>query len=381
MAIEQPVWLRSFGAESFLRKAEAELCLAYQPIVDIHTGKTVAFESLVRNVAEMGCATPAELFDQAESLGCLFDLDTCLLTKAMTGFTGIDAREGTLLFLNVDGRNLGHWRKLRTILEFQCDRLGLRQLDICIELSEAHQPLDPEGFAEAVAGLRGPSLQIAIDDFGTGNAGMQMLYQSNPDLIKIDRFFIKSMPDDAKKRLLVSTIVDLAHTLGIRVVAEGVESAEELASCREVNCDLVQGYLVDKPACDTGRLALSYPGLQSHALDSLAPADTVRVDIVSDEIAILSSEATLQDLFDVMERNPEQSVFPVVEGTGRPWGAVCERDLKPLLYPASAATLRRTARSACRWSITSARLPRWRARSRWRAGWNRLPGVRATAPS
>ncbi|SIO28274.1 diguanylate cyclase/phosphodiesterase [Rhodovulum sp. ES.010] len=332
MGIEQPVWVRSLEIDRFLEAADQMLRVALQPIVDAHSGEVLAHESFVRGFDDIGFPHPAALFDHAASMRRLFELETCLITKAMTAKAAMPQRASPLLFINLDGRNLARARELRAFIEVQCDLLDLKARDICIELSETHRRFDPDAFAEAVDHLRGAGFMIAIDDFGTGVSGLQMLHQARPDFLKIERFFIESLARDATRRLLVSSIVDLAHTLGSRVIAEGVETIEELVSCRKAHCDLVQGFLITRPSVDVTALEPSYSEVLARAPVPPANGDEIAIETLLEEVAVLSDDTTLADLFEVTAENPDQSVFPMIDTCGLPRGAVRERDIKPLIY-------------------------------------------------
>ncbi|WP_444455423.1 EAL domain-containing protein [Rhodobacter capsulatus] len=276
--------------------------------------------------------TPARCLRGAAERKRLFEVDCCVVAKAMAARARLREIESGSLFLNLDGRNLEHWRSLRTFLELRCDQLGLGPHDICIELSEAHQPLEPLAFEEAVHGLRAAGFQIAIDDFGTGVSGMQMLYQAAPDFIKIDKFFIKSMPSDAKKRLLVGSIVDLAHTLGSRVIAEGVETVEELSCCRDANCDLIQGYLIARPAVDPSELESGYADRIKAGAATVDPGDSLMIEKFIEDVPTLQEDTLLAVFFDQLTRHPGRNVYPVLGPDGLPRGAVRESDVKQLLH-------------------------------------------------
>jgi len=306
--------------------------VAFQPIVDAVTGRTLAYESLVRSYDALGFPDPGALFDHAQDVRCLLELDQRLINKAIEAAHAMWGDHKAMLFINCDGRLLPQWKNLRSFLEFRVDQLGLDPGDICVELSERHQPLNPEDFAQAVMGLRRPGFRIAMDDFGTGVAGFEMLYQSNPDFIKIDRFFIKSMPRDAKKRLMVSSMVDLAHTLGARVIAEGIETAEELACCRDINCDLLQGYLIARPTSDMAKLLPSYQEVLPSQGDDGSAADTLMVDDLIEDVVTLDETDSLTHVISVLAHARSQTVFPCLDKHGLPVGAVRERDVRALLY-------------------------------------------------
>lgn len=332
MGGELPVWLHNFDSEQFLRALEQQLAVALQPIVDASTGSVVAHEALMRGFDDLGFPNPGALLDSAAERKRLFEADCCVISKAMIGRAHLCRAEAGYLFINLDGRNLGHWRSLRTFLELRCEQLGLGPHDLCIELSEAHQPLEPEAFEEAVRGLRAAGFQIAIDDFGTGVSGMQMLYQAAPDFIKIDKFFIKSMPSDAKKRLLVGSIVDLAHTLGSRVIAEGVETIEQLICCRDANCDLIQGYLIARPSVDPSELETGYADRINAGAAIVETNDGLMIDKFIEDVPTLQEDTLLAVFFDQLTRHPGRNVYPVLGPDGLPRGAVRESDVKQLLH-------------------------------------------------
>ncbi len=323
--------VRTGDGRRFIRDATEKLNIALQPIVEAHSGKTLAYESLVRSFDDIGFPHPGALFEYADAKDRLFELDTLLIDKSVDAINQVRADHWSLLFVNLDGRLLPRWKEVRTFLEFRADQIGIDPSDICIELSETHQPLSSVDFAAAIEGLRQPGFMIAVDDFGTGNAGMQMLYESSPDFIKIDRYFIQSMPTDPKRRLMVSAIVDLAHTLGSRVIAEGVETAEELACCRDVNCDMLQGFLVARPTIDIASLSSTYKDVVLAEVDQQPDGSVLTVDELLEDVSTLSEEDTLSVLIDLLARETRQSVFPSVDRHGLPRGAVRERDVRPLL--------------------------------------------------
>ncbi|MEM1398133.1 MAG: EAL domain-containing protein, partial [Pseudomonadota bacterium] len=89
--------------------------------------------------------------------------------------------------------------------------------------------------------------EFAVDDFGQGYSQLKSLYDYEPDILKIDRFFVKDIAHDTKKQLFVRTVVELAHAMGMLVVGEGIETQQELVACRKIGCDLLQGFYIARP--------------------------------------------------------------------------------------------------------------------------------------
>lgn len=325
-------WLSNANTSLFLKRAKAELACALQPIVDINTGRTVAFESLVRETGRLGFDTPNDLFEYAGSAGVLLELEGILQAKAIAKFMHARSRGWALLFLNLDGRLLPRRAEVEDRLLRLLARHGIGPSDVCIELSERNQLLETSAFEVEVAGLRNAGFTVAIDDFGTGNSGLQMLYKCSPDFLKIDRFFVSSVQSDPKKRVLLSSVVDLAHTLGIRVIAEGIESTAELNSCRGIRCDLAQGYYVARPTTNVDELKPHYNFFANEPSRRTNEISAHDVRALIEPLTPLRIDAPLSAIFAVFEHNPAQTMIPIVDAAQMPRGIVRERDIKPFIY-------------------------------------------------
>ena len=104
---------------------------------------------------------------------------------------------------------------------------------------------------------------IAIDDFGIGVSGLKLLYFSEAHVIKLDRFFITNIDQDSKKKLFCSSIIEMAHIMGMQVIAEGIETAKEFYTCKDIGADFIQGYLVQYPTLDINEIKNIYPNIVS----------------------------------------------------------------------------------------------------------------------
>ncbi|SLM32490.1 EAL domain protein (fragment) [Desulfamplus magnetovallimortis] len=215
---------------------------AFQPIVNIHTGNAFAFEALLRNYREAGFESIDELFDQAWQEDVLHHVDLELRKKALEKFAEYKQGRRIKLFYNLDNRLLcsSDYEPGQTI--YALEKFGYCLEDLCFEISEKHDISLTSSSIKTLSNYRSQGFKIAVDDCGTGFSGFQTLYYAEPDYIKIDRFFIQNMENDPKKRLLVATIVNMAHFMGSLVMAEGVETVDELTSCRNIGCDMVQGF-------------------------------------------------------------------------------------------------------------------------------------------
>jgi EAL domain-containing protein (putative c-di-GMP-specific phosphodiesterase class I) len=237
------------------RRAVDRLVFAYQPIVEASTGRVFGYEALLRGVIEAGFPSIGNVFDSAFLDRALFPLDLSLREKAF----GPPARAGFLesgkLFYNIDNRLLlmPDYAAGNTIVI--AEKLDIPVGNIVFEISERHEVGRAAGSIGVIENYRRQGILIALDDYGAGYAGLKLLYDSTPDYIKIDRFFISGVSSNPRKRYFVGSIVAMAHDLGIPVIAEGVETVLERDECVELGCDYLQGYYVAMPTVDIGELS------------------------------------------------------------------------------------------------------------------------------
>ena len=209
------------------------LDVAFQPILNIQTGKIFAVEALLRNYQEAGFSSIFDLFDEVYKDNLLYSFDLKLRKKALKKFITIYGYENIKLFYNLDNRLLempnftqGNTNKL-------LNRYGVDKNSICFEISERHEISNTSSMEEILTHYKDENFCIAIDDFGVGYSGYKLLYECKPDIIKVDRFFLADIQKDIKKKIMTRSITSLAIQLGIKVVAEGVETKEELL--RDIN--------------------------------------------------------------------------------------------------------------------------------------------------
>jgi EAL domain-containing protein (putative c-di-GMP-specific phosphodiesterase class I) len=228
---------------------------ALQPIVEPTTGVTFGFELLLRNEAP-DFSIPV-FFDWAFEQGVLHRVDLFLREKAFEKIVRIPFFKDMTFFYNIDNRILidKEYEPGRT--ESMLENAGLLIDNICFEVSERHE-IKKKNYQKIFSSYKNRSFLVAIDDYGAGYSGLKTLYNFEPDFIKIDRFLITNIFHDPKKRLFVSSLVDMAHKMGIQVIAEGVETEYELLGCEECGCDFVQGYFIQRPTPDISELRKKY---------------------------------------------------------------------------------------------------------------------------
>jgi len=307
---------------------------AFEPIINVHTGAAFGFEALLRNYQIIGFESIHEFFDAAHREGVLFKVELFLREKAIQKFVAAGVHEKTKLFLNVDSRivDMPDYQQGQTAKILA--RYGLKPHAVAFEISEQHRFSNIEKILQIVRNTRAQSYKIAVDDFGVGYSGMQLLYNIEPDFVKIDRFFISNLAQDSKKRFFLTSIINMAHLLGMAVIAEGIETEQEYYVCRDLGCDFVQGYLFQMPTNDPMQLKLKYD-----YVEQLSRADRRKhhgdQQIIYDKaefIPQLSIEASMEEVFNYFLENKQTSFCPITTPNNEPLGIVRERDIKSFAY-------------------------------------------------
>jgi EAL domain-containing protein (putative c-di-GMP-specific phosphodiesterase class I)/GGDEF domain-containing protein len=320
--------------EQIVSLAKLVVDYALQPIVEINTGYVYGYEALLRGYDRLNLGSPIELLDHAADAKVLVPLEQMLHARAIAKFASIPDVQGKKLFINIDGRTLYAGRAMLEAAAKVLERQRIPASAICFELSERYDNDSAPEFSGMVETLRGLGARLAIDDFGLGFSELKLLCDYGLDYIKIDGHFIRGIAQSQRKRLFVTTITNLAHVLGIRVIAEGVETEAEYIACREAGCDLVQGFFVARPTCETSELLPTY----SHVVAARAKH---RRDRKTDELLIrgqmaalpaIAADMDLEQVFDMFRCAPQENFFPVVDSAGEPRGIIHERDLKQYIY-------------------------------------------------
>ncbi len=245
--------VRTLQIEADLRWALAHggLAVHYQPIVHLADACTRSFEALVRwPHPNHGLLSPAEFIPLAETLDLIHDLGMVVLRTVCE-----DVRDWQRHFapaavprvsVNLSARQLARPRLAHELLE-AIDRAGIERPAIRFEVTEsllAH----PEGPArQTLHALRTAGIEIMIDDFGTGHSTLSYLHTIPCDQIKLDGSFVRSLTEDSRLLAIVRHSIELSHDLGMKVVAEGIESEAQRDILRELGCDYGQGYLFSRP--------------------------------------------------------------------------------------------------------------------------------------
>jgi EAL domain-containing protein (putative c-di-GMP-specific phosphodiesterase class I) len=222
--------------------------VAFQPKVDSVTGAPTGVEALARwTHSALGAVGPDEFVPLAEASGLMGSLTSSLLRQSLTACRGWQRRSpGVGVSVNVSADTVldpAFVREVASILS----EAGVGAELLTLELTEGVVMADPALATIRMGELRGIGVKISVDDFGTGYSSLTYLKGLPVDEVKIDKGFVSGLVTDPADRAVVRAVVDIAHTLGVRVVAEGVEDEEQRRVLRDLGVDELQGYLHARP--------------------------------------------------------------------------------------------------------------------------------------
>jgi EAL domain-containing protein (putative c-di-GMP-specific phosphodiesterase class I) len=239
----------SLGADLAHAVRRGELTLHYQPIVELATGVTVGFESLVRwNHPRRGLLDPGRFIALAEETGAIAELGSWTVEAACRQFgewQEADLGQG-FVAVNLSGHNLTSPAIDRQIAA-SLAATGLSPSLLTVELTETVLVHDAEVAAQRLRAIRELGVKVAIDDFGTGYSSLNYLHQLPVDILKIARDFVDRITTDEGAATLTTAMIALAGALGLEVIAEGIEHPEQLRRLREMGCQLGQGFWYARP--------------------------------------------------------------------------------------------------------------------------------------
>jgi diguanylate cyclase (GGDEF)-like protein/PAS domain S-box-containing protein len=246
MAVER----RSAMVQSLRAALEKDaLEVAFQPQVSFVNGRCCGFEALARWNRNGEAVPPLEFIPLAEDAGLICILGQRIIDKAFAGFVEIRSRCGDIgtLSVNVAAAQLRETDFAATFLEMLHGR-GLRPSEVVVEVTEnvildrAHTSI-----GQTLSDLHEHGVAIALDDFGTGYASLAHLKRYPIGILKIDRSFVNDIADDSHDGVIARSIISLAHSLEMKVVAEGVETKHQYRTLSNMGCDFAQGFLTGKP--------------------------------------------------------------------------------------------------------------------------------------
>lgn len=296
------------------------LTAVFQPIVDLRASRLFGYEALTRGPADSGLHSPLTLFESAGRYGLMGALEFACREVACSRFTQQNGKGK--LFLNVSPMSLVEPGYQLGMTHRILDQLGLPADRIVIELSEQYPLDDYAVMRNATAHFRRMGFQIAMDDLGAGYAGLRAWSELRPDYVKVDRHFIEQVDSEPVKREFLRSILEIANEIGCLVVAEGIETAEQLATVRSLGVHFGQGYFLGRPA------AIAAPSEEVLERLQLAPCHQrrfARRSMAIGDLAIpaptIDAQTSLDRVLDLLQAHRGLNSLPVVADR-RPVGLI-----------------------------------------------------------
>jgi len=308
---------------------------AFQPIVNTHTGACYGYEAFLRNYNAFGFRSVKEFLDQAYTDNMLPQLELAVQKKAIRKFSALLKQKEMKLFINLDRRNpdAKEYKPEKTLALLK--QYELSPDNICFEISGKSSLWESEEMVAVLKNYRSHGFKIAIDGYGMGFSNLRTLYYSEPDFIKIDRFFIQDIEKDSKKKLFVSNIIDVAHYLGSVVIAAGMEKKEEYFILRDIGCDMIQGFLVQRPETKPSFLREQYRNIALLNQSARGRQTDENNSLIAGEIEKIETVSHGTDIAEIFKRFKEKreiTFLPVIGTNGEPLGIIREKSFKNYTY-------------------------------------------------
>lgn len=298
------------------------LTAVFQPILDLHQAKFIGFEGLIRGPENDVLHFPMELFGVARSCGMVAEVEYLSRRVVLESFAGLNLPGKVFLNISPDillqkGSRTGETLKY-------IEALGLQPHQVIIELTENAQTLDYQLLRDATQYYRNMGFEIAIDDLGEGFSGLRLWSEIRPDYVKIDKHFIHNIHLDPVKLQFARSIQEIAAKTGARVIAEGIETKEQLMAVRDLGIAFGQGYYIARPYAQPLKEAAP------EVIKSLERIEVERDNLLQNRATVekllkpspsVEPACHNEDVFRMFDTNAELYSIPVVQA-GRPVGLI-----------------------------------------------------------
>ncbi|GIX40971.1 MAG: diguanylate cyclase [Leptospiraceae bacterium] len=312
------------------------ITFAFQPIIDLRAKRIFGFEALLRNYEDAGFSKIFDIFDLAFKNKVLYGLDLLLREKLLSLFVQLPDYQKRRILYNIDNRIL----EMPDFESGNTNRLlrkyNLVNSSFIFEISERLPFQSYESLSKIIYNYRNQGFKIAIDDFGVGYSSLQLIYSTEPDILKLDRFFIYNINHDLRKKLFVEEIVKITHLIGGIVIAEGVETYDELLTCLDIGIDLAQGFYICEPFFIEEydkKISKVKELLYDLELNFYAYITKKEKDISVKQLDIkfvppISISMSFEEILEHFNQYSEYYIFPVVNEYNEPLGIIKEKDYK-----------------------------------------------------
>ena len=226
---------------------DGSLWPVFQPIVGMHDGSIYAHEALIRGPQGMPLHTPDALLAAARKEGLLLAFEIACVAAALEQWSAL--RQPGRLFVNLSASALLQMMRGRSgaALAQSVRKLGLQPRMLVVEITEHEHVADIQALGEVVQQVHAAGVMLALDDFGDGRSSLRLWSELQPDIVKIDKYFTADLSRQAKKLQTLRALMQIAEIFGTSLVAEGIETADDLRVVRDLGISLGQGYFMGRP--------------------------------------------------------------------------------------------------------------------------------------
>jgi len=312
------------GPLSRLMRDRALRCV-FQPIVDMRDGSIYAHEALIRGPQAMPLHSPDDLFAAARREGLLLEFELACVAVALNRWS--ELRRPGRLFVNVSAKALVEAVRRRSLEALVRDigKLGLVARLLTFEITEHEHVSDVDGFIDSVREVQVAGLSFALDDFGDGRSSLRLWSELAPDVVKIDKYFTREISCHAKKLQTLRALMQIAEVFGTSLVAEGIETADDLRVIRDIGITWGQGYYTGRPE------PLPRESIEPAAARVLADKRVAVMPTMGSasspgrlrELGVIYAEPILptttnEQLVAIFDKHPEWPAIAVVDDAGTP---------------------------------------------------------------
>jgi len=288
----------------------------FQPIVSLKNGELLGYEALSRGPDNSVFKNPEKLFDFARMYGRLWDLEFLCRIKALGNYSKYS--NPSLIFLNVDPRIIDDEKFRKGFTKDFLREFKINPENVVFEITEKNSVIDITNFKKVINNYKDQGYKIAIDDAGSGYSGLKLIADIHPHYIKLDMNLIRDIDKDGLKYALIRTFYDFCRITDIKLIAEGIETENELNSLIEIGIDYGQGYLIRRPSEELPSVSEEFAAYikARNARKKelyLSKPGTVYVGDICRRSPVVGTKSTGADVLELFNNNPSLHGIPVVE--------------------------------------------------------------------
>ena len=310
------------------------MAIGLQPIANIHTGASLGFEIVLSGCEKLGYKNIHSLYADFTDTGQLKALESGIQRKILDAYCRLDFFRDVKLFITLADPLMDHLADTSLGLYNSLSARGLPPASCCMAISELRGTQSRKELIHTLESLRKVGFKIVIDNFARGYSTFQLLYSIEPDFLKLDRDFIENIGSDSKKRLFVTNMINLAHSMSVLVIANDIRNMKEYFLCKDLGCDFVQGAFIHPVSTDTHSLKFSSDKIAAYSKSDRRDSSSEEKLITGHlcHIPPIRFDSSMMTVFDYFKKHKDQQFFPIVNSVEEPMGIVHEKDIKDWVY-------------------------------------------------